>query len=920
MDFEQGMEAFRTGNFGSAELLLRKVVDSGSDEYIDRAWFHLALSIFNKGRYDAALFEFKSFLNKCKTDPLATEARYWMGECYYKLSDYPNSIEELKRYITRMPGGELVPAAYDRIADMYFSQKRYDEAVLEWEAAISASSDFQKNGLRQYRIGNALFRSGKYDEAERKLAPLTAAPYSIRTVSSAGRTLGRIYQRKGQHVRALQVFSAIPPAIIREEAYADVQYFKACSYSRLGQNSQARALLEAYLATGKDSRWYSDARYELGSILIQGPDQEQGLAMLEEVRTGAPTESLRSRASLALGRFYIDRSPEKALQYLEESLKTAGPEQRKEMLVLLGTTCLRAGSYERAVEVFNLYLKENPFDERRDEMQFLRAKAYLEMGEISRAVDIFESIRKDNPFSKYNTESNYYLALISYKRGDPDKAIELLGEYLKQKRVEQAYEANLLLIEIYLGKGDLDSAGKVADVLSRDFIVRKDVEVALYKHAMALMKNGRDARRFINLILNRFPGTETAAELRYTLGSDNFNRKQYVYALEYFNNYLSSPFTRNRGNAYYKKLLSLYELKRYDDVISMIGMGDFPPMNELQWKEIPLVQARSYYRLNNLDEVYMTLDIASIGDYPKEDVLMYIRSALHVGDYRSAMEANDFLESDKEVYSESLYIIGDYLFRNDKRDESELYFRKIINECPGTRFVERAMLSLGEANMLNGEYQEAVNLLSEVASKDDRDAQQRKASLLTRCYFDMNMPDKAVAYAEENLSELLSSEYGGPVMRRMLEHYYEKKDLQQFDRYAKFLGKYPGNENLINYLSGKIYFETGNYYRAYGHFYALTASVNSYFDESLYHIGLHMFLVARNAAGAVAVFNRLIEMPDANESLKMKARLHLALIYREMNNDEKAKEFLNQILSSSQRGLVYLQAYNLYEEFGYGEK
>ena len=35
---------------------------------------------------------------------------------------------------------------------------------------------------------------------------------------------------------------------------------------------------------------------------------------------------------------------------------------------------------------------------------------------------------------------------------------------------------------------------------------------------------------------------------------------------------------------------------------------------------------------------------------------------------------------------------------------------------------------------------------------------------------------------------------------------------------------------------------------------------------------------------------------------------------------EKARECLKQILTSSQRGPVYNQACNLYEEFGYGEK
>jgi len=121
--YDQGMEAFKTGNYGSAELLFRKIVDSGDDEYLDRAWFQLARSIFNKGKYELALFEFKNFLNRCKTNNLSAESRYWMGESYYNLSDYPNAIEEFRRYITVAGETDLAQNAHDRIGTIYLAQK-----------------------------------------------------------------------------------------------------------------------------------------------------------------------------------------------------------------------------------------------------------------------------------------------------------------------------------------------------------------------------------------------------------------------------------------------------------------------------------------------------------------------------------------------------------------------------------------------------------------------------------------------------------------------------------------------------------------------------------------------------------------------------------------------------------------------------
>lgn len=917
--FEQGMDAFKSGNYGSSELLLRKIVEANDDEYIDRAWFHLARSIFNRGKYELALFEFKNFLNKCKTDTLAAESRYWMGECYYNLSDFPNAIEEFRRYLAVAADGPFVSPAHDRIGQVYIEQKRYDEAIQEWEAARLKSTEKQKNYLRQYWIGDALYRKGSYDEAMQRLNAVVGVLTDARINAMADMVLGRIYQKKGDHAKALQRYAAIPAALLKEEPFIDVPYFKARSHRRLGQNQQARILLESFLAGGTASRWYRHAQYELGSILLQGADRENGLKLLDEVRSAGGT-SLKTRAALLIGQYYAENDPERAIPFLEEALKTAKHDKRKVLLLVLGKTSMRAGRYGKSIDCFNQYLKDNPFDLSRDEINFLRARAYIEMGDADRGISIFNSIGKENPSSKWNIEANYYIALVRYKKGDTARAAALLQEYLKQKNTEQAYEACVLLMKLNLDKNNLDGAGRVADALAREFMNRKGVDAVLYDYAAALMKNGRDARRFVNLVLNRFPGTESAAELYFILGNESFSRGRFNAALECYNNYLISPYTKNRGNAFYNMIVSLYSLKRYDDVIAVVRKGDFPPMTESQARDVPLMQARSLYALKKLNDAYMVMDIKNVRAYSNEDILMYIRCALNAGDYRSAIEANEYLAKDKNMYAVSLYTIGDYLLRNENKESAELYFMKIISECPGTPYVDNAKVSLGEMSIMERKYPEAVKLLSEVGSAAEKTVQTRKISLLIRCYFEMDMPDKAVSLAEGNLQELAGSEFGGMPLLYLMRYYYKKKDLPQFERYAKLIVKYPGNEPEIEYLSGKIYFQSGNYTMSYNYFTSLLRRKGRHADEACYAVGLYNMLVARNTAAAMTYFKRLIDMEDADEHLKRKALIQCAILYREMNNMEQVQECLKKVLAVPHRGLAYIQAINLYDAFGLGSK
>lgn len=296
---------------------------------------------------------------------------------------------------------------------------------------------------------------------------------------------------------------------------------------------------------------------------------------------------------------------------------------------------------------------------------------------------------------------------------------------------------------------------------------------------------------------------------------------------------------------------------------------------------------------------------------------MYVRCALKAGDYRSAIEANEFLESSKILFSESLHAIGEYLLRIDHRDEAELYFLRTIRDCPGTPHADHARLSLGEMNLAEKKFSEAIGYLSAVESATDKGIMNRKNSLLIRCFIETGKIDDAVSLTEKNLQNLAESEYGELVFLGMMRHNYKKGDLQQFERYSRLLSRYRGNEAETSYLSAKIYFQAGNYHAAYNHYLALSRMKSPHQDEAFYFLGIYSLLVARNPGAALAFFTKLIEMSEASETTKRKALIECAIIHREMNNDEKARECLNRVMAVQHRGLTHIQAINLFNEFNY---
>jgi hypothetical protein len=58
-------------------------------------------------------------------------------------------------------------------------------------------------------------------------------------------------------------------------------------------------------------------------------------------------------------------------------------------------------------------------------------------------------------------------------------------------------------------------------------------------------------------------------------------------------------------------------------------------------------------------------------------------------------------------------------------------------------------------------------------------------------------------------------------------------------------------------------------------------------------------------------------MNDVDQTVRLKAMIHLAIIYGELKNKNKSRTYLEEVLLSKERGLIFIQASNLYEAFGY---
>lgn len=81
--------------------------------------FDNAFADLNRGDYDLAIMQFTEFITRFGDSPLADDAQYWLGECYYGKKEYIKAIPEFEKVEQKYPRSDKLVSALFKLARSY---------------------------------------------------------------------------------------------------------------------------------------------------------------------------------------------------------------------------------------------------------------------------------------------------------------------------------------------------------------------------------------------------------------------------------------------------------------------------------------------------------------------------------------------------------------------------------------------------------------------------------------------------------------------------------------------------------------------------------------------------------------------------------------------------------------------------------
>lgn len=111
-----------------------------------------ALDMVRRGEYRAAIPEFRAFLRAQPASPLADNAQYWIGECYYAMRDFSRAIIEFNEVLLKYDKGDKRPGALLKQAYAFLELGNEDDARLVLQDLVSKYPATDEARLAEERL------------------------------------------------------------------------------------------------------------------------------------------------------------------------------------------------------------------------------------------------------------------------------------------------------------------------------------------------------------------------------------------------------------------------------------------------------------------------------------------------------------------------------------------------------------------------------------------------------------------------------------------------------------------------------------------------------------------------------------------------------------------------------------------------
>jgi TolA-binding protein len=643
--------------------------------------FNEAKEYYQKGQYNLAYPIFKELqqslkeIDKVNTPVVAQEIAYYTIASAL-MQNETRAEQEAQDYITVTKNNARVQMMSFQLAEFYFRQQRFSDAVSLYEQANIANLNNREIADMKFHQGYSYFTMQQFAQAK----PLLDAIRQVKddpNYIDANYYYGFIAFRDKKYTDALQSFRVVE----NEPNYESiVPYYIAQILYVQGKKDEALKYAEDKIKQGKSQYYDLELKQLLGHANFEKKDYAKAATYLGD---------------------YVNRSKK----------------VRREDLYELSYAYYQNGDYNKAIEGFKqLSGKEDSLSQH---AMYLLGDSYLRTNQKANARNafLFAASNSSNPTQKEIARFNY--AKLSYELGYQDEALKSLKTFLTDYPNSQYRdEAVELLVGALANTNNYkDALALLEGIQSPSQNVKRLLPRILYGRATELISDGRlaEADAMLDRVLKDPNNALVLPLANFWKGELAYRNNKIDDAIKYYYAYLNAgaptsgeanakDVKYNLGYAYYKKENYPVAKTFFEPLATNVSLS-----SDALTQDAYVRTADVYFMSKNYAQAKSMYDNVIRMSWPAEDYATFQRAM--IAGINNPTEKINLMNTMMRKFPQSnlvadanMEIANTYLAQERFR-EAIPYLNTVVNATGNTSMKPQALLKLGIAyyNMNNND-------------------------------------------------------------------------------------------------------------------------------------------------------------------------------------------------------------------------
>lgn len=825
-----------------------------------------ALTLFKNKQYQSAQLLFEKVKQCNSSQDIQSECSYYIGICAIHLNQN-NADELIEKFILEYPTSAKHNQAYVEIAQYYFEQGKFPQALQYFEKVDENTLSYEESEKFTFQKGYAYFVAGNKKEAQ---AYLTQAEKSKEYGTQAKYYLGFIQYEGNNYKEANAYFKQVEG----EEKYSEkLSYFKADMNFKAGDFQKA---------------------IEAGLIAMPKSNASE-----------------KSELNKIIGESYFNlQQYDKALPYLKEYKGKKGKWSNTDFYQL-GYTYYKQKDYENAILQFNKIIDGK--DAVAQNGYYHLGECYFKTDKKQQALNAFKSASEMDFDKKIQEDAHLNYAKLSYEIGNsyqsvPDVLTAFIDKYptspakseienllINSYITSKNYKAALILLEKYNAPENKVAYQKVVFYRGIELFTDGNYQEALsmFKKSAANSSNEKITAR----------ATFWKGETEYVL--DNYSEAAANY--KSFEASTEAKSTPEFKNIYYNMAYAFFKQKEYDQAANYfqrfiegakedrvrlndayLRLGDSRFVTSKYW---PAMDAyNKAIEMKGIDADYAAfqkaLSYGFVGKNEKKiDDFTAFLSKFKTSQYRD----------------DALFELANTYVTENKTDLAIKTYDQLLNEFKNGSFASKAILRQGLVNYNNQRNEQAVLKFKEVAAKYPRTPEASEAVSTARLvYMDMGKVNEYAAWVRTlDFVEVSDADLDNDTFEAAEKQFLQSNTKQAIISLSDYVNQFPNGINALkaNFYLAQSYYKEGKETIAIPNYeFVIGKSRNEFTEQSLARLA-EIHLKKDDYTKAVPVLLRLETEADFPQNITF-AQANLMRANYEQKDYANAVVYADKVLAN----------------------